>query len=330
MDDLHACTGRISEIANAFRQSQVLFSAHELGVFTLLEEPRTASDVAGLAQCSVRGMAMLLDGLVALELVQKDHGRYRNAPVASACLVPGKVGYQGPIVNHTRRSWDTWARLGEAVRNGTGVKQGQHRADSAELRDFILGMGNIAFLSAPDLLEHIDISPFRHFLDIGGGPGTYTVTFLRANPALHATLMDLPPVIEIARGQIAATSLKDRVTYRAGDCTSDPLGNGYDLVLISNVVHILSAEQNAALIRRCFDAMAPGGTLIIKDFLTDADRSGPAFSLLFSLHMLVHTEAGGTYSVDEARAWTDAAGFQPGKIKNLTAKTRLWIAEKPF
>lgn len=328
MDDLHAHTGRISEIANAFRQSQILFTAHDYGVFALLDEARTAADVAAQIGCSVRGTAMLLDGLVALELLEKHGNLYKNAPVASACLVPGKTAYQGPILNHTRRSWDTWSQLSEAVRTGTGVKQGHQKADSGELRDFILGMGNIAFLSAPDLLDHIDIAPFRHLLDIGGGPGTYTITFLRANPHLRATLMDLPPVIEIARSQISQAGLDSRVEYIAGDSTKDPLGHGYDLILISNLVHILSAEQNATLVRKCHDALMPGGTLIIKDFLTDPDRSGPAFSLIFALHMLLHTKAGGTYAIDEVRAWTDAAGFEPGDLKSLTPKTRLWIARK--
>lgn len=328
MDDLHAFTGRISEMANAFRQSQILFTAHDYGVFGILEDERSAEEVAQAIGCSVRGTAMLLDGLTALELLEKCSGRYRNTKLASTCLVPGKSAYQGPILNHVRRSWDTWSQLSEAIRTGTGVKKGNHKPSSEELRDFILGMSNIAFLSAPDLLEHIDISPFRRMLDIGGGPGTYTITFLKANPHLRATILDLPPVIEIAREQIAAAGIEDRVTFVPGDCMSADPGCGYDFVLVSNVIHILSAEQNTQLVRKCHAALAPGGTLIIKDFLTDPDRSGPAFSLIFALHMLLHTEAGGTYSIEEVRRWTEDAGFLPGELKSLTPKTRLWIVKK--
>ncbi|HNR30719.1 MAG TPA: methyltransferase [Candidatus Hydrogenedentes bacterium] len=328
MSELHEFTGKISEMANAFRQSRILFAAHDHNVFAFLEEDRGADDVAQRIGCSVRGTTMLLDGLVALDLVTKHGGRYRNGPVATTCLVPGKPAYQGAILRHTQRSWDAWSRLSEAVRTGTGVKQGSHRPATGELRDFILGMSNIAFLSAPDLLEHIDIAPFKHLLDVGGGPGTYTITFLKANPRLRATIMDLPPVIEIARDQVAVAGLEERVAYRPGDCTADDLGSGYDLILVSNIVHILSADQNARLVRKCHDALESGGTLIIKDFLTDPDRSGPAFSLIFALHMLLHTEAGGTYSIEEVRRWTDDAGFLPGELKSLTPKTRLWAAQK--
>lgn len=326
MDALHRYTARISEIANAFRQSQLLFAAMEFGVFTHLESPRSAKEVARAIHASERGTRILLDGLAALELVEKKRGRYRNAPVASACLVPGREAYQGAILGHTRRSSEIWARLPEAVRSGTGVKRGQPPAD--ELRDFILGMSNIAFLSAPDLLKHLDLARYRHFLDVGGGPGTYTITFLRACPELRATLMDMPPVVEIAREQVHAAGLDERVTFRPGDCTKEDLGEGYDLILISNLVHILGEAENRELVRKCHEALVPGGTLIIKDFLTDPGHTFPPFSLIFAVHMLLHTDAGRTYGEDEVRAWTNAAGFSEGTLHSLTEKTKLWIVDK--
>ncbi|MFP4500903.1 MAG: methyltransferase [Candidatus Hydrogenedentota bacterium] len=328
MSDLHEFTGKISEIANAFKQSQILFWAVESDVFSLLEKPQEADNVAHIQHWDPHGARLFLDGLVGIGLVEKQNNRYVNTPAASACLVPGKAAYQGAIIRHTENSWEPWARIGEAVRTGEGVVQGRQRAPR-ELRDFILGMGNIAMLSAPDLLEHIDISPYRHMLDIGGGPSTYTITFLRANPNLRTTLMDFPDVVDIAREQVDEAGLAARVDFLTGDCTKDPLGAGYDLILASNVVHILGPEQNAELVKKCFDALEPTGTLVIKDFITDPGHTGPPFSLIFALHMLLHTEQGRTYSQDEVQAWTDAAGFAPGELRTITPKTRLWIARKP-
>jgi SAM-dependent methyltransferase len=90
------------------------------------------------------------------------------------------------------------------------------------------------------------------------------------------------------------------------------LETGYDLVFMSNIIHSFSAEENAALVKRVYDALIPGGVILIKDFIMENDRSGPAFGLIFALHMLVHTPAGGTYTYDEIKGWTDAAGFLPG------------------
>lgn len=328
MSELHDFTGRISEMANAYKQSQLLFTAVEGDVFSLLDVPASARDVASARGWSTHGTALLLDALVGLELLTKDAGRYVNTPAAAACLVPGKPAYQGAIIRHTRNSWETWGRLEEAVRTGAGIVQGRQR-EPGELRDFILGMSNIAMLSAPDMLEHVDIAPCRRLLDVGGGPGTYTLTFLRANPALHATLMDFPDVLEIAREQVGAAGLIDRVEFRPGDAMTDDLGGGYDLILVSNVVHILGPEENAALVRKCHAALDPGGLLILKDFFTDPGHTGPPFSLVFAVHMLLHTAAGRTYSTEQARGWTDAAGFREGELKTLTPKTRLWLARKP-
>lgn len=328
MSELHEFTGKISEIANAYKQSQLLFTAVNADVFTPLDAPRSAEALAEAKGWSVRGTAIFLDGLVGIGLLEKDGDQYVNTPAASACLVPGKPAYQGAIIRHTQNSWDIWAGLEESVRTGTGVRRGQHE-DPEELRDFILGMANIAMLSAPDLLEHVDPAPYRNLLDIGGGPATYTITFLRANPDMRATLFDFPGVVEIARQQVEQAGLAGRVSFIAGDCTRDELGSGYDLVLLSNVVHILGPDENAAVVRKCFDALEPGGTLIIKDFLTDPGQTGPPFSLVFAVHMLLHTDKGRTYSTGEVRAWTEAAGFLPGELRHLTPKTRLWVARKP-
>ena len=110
--------------------------------------------------------------------------------------------------------------------------------------------------------------------------------------------------------------------------TTPDLGTGYDFIHLSNVIHMLSADDNAALIRRCYDALNPGGLLLIKDFLIEPERCGPPFSLLFALHMLVHTPAGDVYTRIDAQTWTDQAGFGPGRSIELTPASRLWLAEK--
>lgn len=322
-------SGHISGIAGAYRRSQILFAGLELGVFALLESPATAGAVAEKTGCSPRGMAMLLDGLAAVELLEKKDGLYVNGPAASACLVPGKPGWQGEIVRHSQGSWDAWAGLAECVRAGACGPGDERERDGAALRNFILGMQNIAQFSAVEVLDAMDLSRFRRMLDLAGGPATYSIAFLKRHPEMRATLFDRPPVVEIAREQVAAAGLAARFEFLSGDCHTDSLGGPHDLVFMSNIIHSFSGEENARLVKRAFDALAPGGVLVIKDFLTENDRSGPAFSLVFALHMLVHTPGGGTYSFAEAAAWTDAAGFAPGHAVPVTPQTRLWVAEKP-
>jgi len=329
-DGVRESVEALSQLTGGFMGAQVVFEAHAAGVFPLLVEPRTAPEVAEAVGWDARAARMLLDALVALEMVAKEGQTYRNGPVADACLVPGRPSYQGNIVSHRQHLMPRWARMGEALRSGTGV-DGPERPERSpeELRDFILGMNDIAKFSAQEVLGAVDLSSYRHFLDLGGGPATYPIALLQRFPDMKATLFDRPDVIGIAREQVAQAGLEDRVDYLGGDMTADGLGSGYDLVLISNIIHMFGPEANRSVVQRCFEAMAPGGLLIIKDFLVDDGRTGPPFSLIFALNMLVGTDKGDTYTFSEVEDWTHAAGFTNGRAIDLTAQSRLWLAEKP-
>ena len=320
----------LDEITSGYQRSQILFSALNAGIFPLLEEPRTAQEVAdALGGWSPRGVRMLLDSLVALELVSKTDGRYRNGAMASSCLVPGAPTDQTHIIKHKAFGWETWGKLQDAVRTGSPVQADRPEQSSEELRAFICGMADIAKHSARAMLEELDVSPYRRMLDVGGGPGTYAIAFLEANPDMQATVLDLPDVLPIGREHAASTTVADRLTFTAGDMTADSFGSGYDLILLSNIIHSYGSEMNRELVRKSYDALEPGGLLIIKDFLVSDDRTGPPFGLIFALNMLIHTEAGDTYTTAEVCHWTDAAGFGPGRLLDLTPQTRLWLAEKP-
>jgi len=328
LQQLREWTGKVSNIANGYKMSRILYTAFNAGVFDLLETPSTAKNVAEKLAWSERGTAMLLDGLVALDLVTQKQMNYKNTPAASACLAKTGCAYQGHILHHNFNSWNDWMLLEERVKTGTCEPKGENRT-GAPLRDFILGMRDIATISAREVLEALDLSEYKHVLDLACGPASYAIAFLQQYPKMRATLFDKPEVIEIAKEQVMDARLADRFSFIRGDCMKDNLGEEYDLVFMSNIIHSFSYEENAALVKRVYDALLPGGAILIKDFIMENDRSGPAFGLIFALHMLVHTPAGGTYTYDEVKAWTDAAGFLSGTATSLTPQTRLWLARKP-
>lgn len=319
----------VNNIVRGFMQSEILFAANNAGVFSHLEVPRSAEDIAETVGWDARATRILLDGLVALKLIEKSNGLYRNTPSASACLVPGGAAYQGHIIRHLEHVARRWARLEEPMRTGVGVDVDKNDRPPEELRAFILGMSDIARLSAREVLNAIDLSSYRHFLDIGGGPATYPITFLKAHPGMRATVFDLPPVIEIGREQVREAGIEDRVSFLPGDITKDAYGSGYDLVLISNIIHSFGPADNLAMIRKCHDAMTPGGLLIVKDFVVENDRSGPPYGLIFAINMLVGTREGDTYTYAEIAEWTRAAGFGEGRIVDLTPQSRMWLVNKP-
>jgi predicted O-methyltransferase YrrM len=174
---------------------------------------------------------------------------------------------------------------------------------------FIGAMDAMARARAPELVKTIRPGDARHFLDIGGASGTYTIAFLRAAPQMRATLFDLPPVIALARRRLQAEGMLRRVTLVAGDFYRNPLPTGHDLALLSAIIHQNSRTQNAALYRKTFRALTPGGRLVVRDHIMNPDRTRPRDGALFAVNMLCGTPGGGTYTFPEVREDLKAAGF---------------------
>jgi precorrin-6B methylase 2 len=151
---------------------------------------------------------------------------------------------------------------------------------------------------------------FRHLLDIGAGPATWTLAFLRAVPEARATVYDLPGVIPISRRHVEAAGLGERVDFIAGDFYSGAaLPAGADLAWVSAIVHQSSREQNRELFAKVHAALAPGGEIMVRDMVMDDDHTEPRAGALFAVNMLVRTEAGGTFSLAELREDLAHAGF---------------------
>jgi SAM-dependent methyltransferase len=89
----------------------------------------------------------------------------------------------------------------------------------------------------------------------------------------------------------------------------DDFGSGYDIIMLNAICHMFSEEQNRDIFRRAHQALAPNGRLVVQDFILNADKTGPQHAALFSLNMLVNTDAGASYSEFEYAHWMKAAGF---------------------
>ena len=319
----------VNQIATAYQQSQLLFTAVRAGVFDLLEESRSAAEIALALQWEERSARILLDALTAAELLEKHGGRYQNGVTASSCLVKGAKDYQGHIIQHAAHSWESYQGMEEAMKAGGPPGGPRRERTTAELRSFILGMDDIGRGSAQQLAKAVDFSKYLHLLDLGGGPATYPMVLVSAYPQLRATLFDRPDVIEIAKEQVEAGGLTDKIDFIPGDFMADPLGVGYDAILVSNIIHSYGTEENQRLVEKCAEALSPGGVLIVKDFFPNDERSGPPFALLFALHMFLHTEQGGTYTLNEVASWTREAGLEDGELIPVAVNSGAWIAHKP-
>ncbi len=126
---------------------------------------------------------------------------------------------------------------------------------------------------------------------------------------MHCEILDVPEVVPLAAEYVTNAGVSSQVSLRPGDMLRDDFGSGYDVIMLNAICHSFSEQQNQDIFRRAQQALAPNGRLVVQDFILNADKTGPQQAALFSLNMLVATEAGASYSEPEYTRWMKDAGF---------------------
>ncbi len=309
-------------LARGFMESRVLLTAVELDIFTALaNRAMTAREAARALGSDLRGTTTLLDALVGLGLLEKEHDVFCCPPASAGLLSRNSPSSVVPMLMHSVALWRRWSALTDVVRDGTPAQPPEPEQREKDREAFIGAMHTIGARMAAEMVAAIQPGDAARLLDVGGASGTYTQAFLEACPAMRATLFDLPPVVEIARRRLGPTAVVDRITFVTGDFYRDELPRGHDLALLSAIIHQNSAEQNVELFRKVSRALAPGGRLVIRDHVMSPDHTRPARGALFAVNMLVGTQGGGTYSFDEIRDGLSSAGFTA--VRLLQADDRM-------
>ncbi len=294
----------IRKIWGGFQGARVLFTANNYRVFDYLIKPQSAKTISKKLKTDLRAAEILLDALTGLGLLKKHSGRYQNSSLASQFLVSGRPYYQGDIIKHADTLWQNWSGLDHVLKTG----EPYHKAHNHEA--FILGMHNLAVLKAGNIIDRVGLKGVKTALDLGGGPGTYSMEM--AKRGVKVTLFDRPETVRIAKKIIGKKGIKD-IKFIQGDFILDDIGKGYDLIFISQILHSMSGEDNISVLKKCKKALNAGGRIVIQEFNISNDRTQPAPGALFSINMLVNTEGGRCYSSDELKHWLVKTGFK--KIK---------------
>ncbi|MGA3326300.1 MAG: methyltransferase [Terriglobia bacterium] len=315
----------LNQTLRAYMESRALLTALELDVFTAVGSGATAAEVAQKISTNPRATEMLLNALVAMGMLTKQQGVYRNTPTTGRYFAQTSKDNARPGLIHLANIWHRWSNLTDCVRAGTAVGH-QEMAERGQdwTEPFIAAMHRNAAERAPLVVQAVGAAGER-LLDVGGGSAAYSIAFAQAHERLHATLLDLPTVLPIAQGHINAAGLAERVQTRAGDLRRDPLGKGFTLVLVSAICHMLSPAENQDLLRRCFEALEPQGRVVIQDFILEPDKTAPKQAALFALNMLVGTPAGSTYSDEEYADWLREAGFHEVRQIRLPGPSSLMV-----
>ncbi len=301
---------QLKKLWGGYQSARVLMTANNYRVFDCLQKQKTANALAKDIGADVRATEILLDALAGMGLLIKQKDRYKNSSQSSRFLVSESPYYQGDIIKHGETMWDRWSDLDKVMKTG---KPSQRSRDHDA---FILGMHNISSHKAKNIISEVELEGVQSALDLGGGPGTYSIEMARRGA--HVTLFDLPETIEIAKKLLARSpKAAKKMTFLEGDFFVDDIGSGYDLIFISQIVHSLSEKENISLLRKCRKALSDKGRVVIHEFPIKDSKIAPVRSALFAVNMLVNSEGGRTWSPRDIKEWFKKAGFKAARKKDV-------------
>jgi SAM-dependent methyltransferase len=307
---------RILTVLSAFQQTAILRAAIELDVFTAIGEgANTPASLAQKSGAAERGVRILCDNLTIQGFLSKDTGRYALTPESAMFLDRRSPACMASLADFIGGEWfrKSFDALTESVRKGgTADLQGDNSKPKDEVWvNFARSMAPLAVPNAEFIAGLIDAKAARpcKVLDIAAGHGMYGITIAKHNPNAQITAADWPAVLEVAKENAHKAGVAARFAVRAGSAFEIDLGEGYDLVLLTNIFHHFDAPTCEKLMRRVHAALKPGGRAITLEFVPNEDRVSPPVTASFSIVMLASTDAGDAFTLTEYDGMFRRAGF---------------------
>ena len=343
----------IEDLATAYWYSETLFTAVELGVFSLLDpQGMSMENLSRRLRIKKEALERFLRALCRTGLVNKADGPdggafYFNSKASGRYLVSGKEGYLGDSVLWRKELCGPWAGLKGCLKKG-GRKDFLPPCEEKKLegrrRKYINAMDGVARAKAKEILPFLGSFPLEgELLDAGCGSGAIAEGFLGHAPSLKATLMDLPEVIDIARKKMLkarermseegkkGAGQKETGTKTKNLCPANMLepwpfeGGRFNLIVLSNIIHVYSQKELAHILENASRCLSADGLLLVHDFFLE---HRPEKTALFDLNMFINTFNGRVFSCSALKKEMKEAGFYFSELAPLESDTALLMASK--
>lgn len=327
----------LMRILGDFANSRILDATLEYDFFTHIHNGAHSADAVALqAGTNPRATRIVLDSLLAMDLIEKRDDRYYLPPISETFLVRGKPTYVGDFRHVALAFWDGLAHLKETLKTG---KPCGHMDTAGELQvweKLVLGIIVVAEPAAKALCDILKIGSEHkriRVLDIAGGSSIFGMTILSRNPCAEVTQLDWPNINAVAKKLSRERGFEGKIRFIDGEHRSAPLeSDHYDLAVASNFCRFESPQGNQELFAKTYAALKAGGTFVINDFVPNEERTVPTFALRFSVYTLTHTAEGECWTLSQYLPWLERAGFASisthDDIAQTLPGTMLIIAKK--
>jgi len=328
---------KILQTGLAFWSAKTLLSAVEIELFTeLAQNPADLISLQKRFGLHERGARDFLDGLVALGFLRREKGLYANTPETDLFLDKAKPSYVGGMLemaNH--RLFPAWNNLTPSLRSGKPHNEtkggGEPFAaiyeDPKRLKEFLSAMTGVSRSANLVIARQFPWTSYKTYVDIGTAQGDLAVQIALAHPHLTGTGFDLPVTGPVFEEYVAQNGLANRIKFASGSFFTDPLPQA-DVVLMGHILHDWDLDQKKLLLKKAYEALPPGGAIVIYDAIIDDERSQNAFGLMLSLNMLIETPGGFDYTGADCTGWMKEAGFQSIRVQHLVGPDSMVIGIK--
>jgi predicted O-methyltransferase YrrM len=307
---------RLMQFMFGFAPPLILEAALQHGIFDSLDDaPKTVEQVSQVTGASVRGLRAVMNALVALGFLSKDAvQRYSLTLESRVFLVSTKPSFLGGLLHQaTQQLLPQWIKLPEIVQTGEPAHaMNQEAAGGAFFEKFVEDLFPANYPAAQALAKLLNLSQIQQpiaVLDLATGCGVWGIGLAQASPQVQVTAIDWVQVIPVAQRLAAKYGVTEQLRLVAGDLLEVEFGNGYQIATLGQILHSEGEARSRRLLAKVYEALAPGGTIAIAEWIANSDHSGPVSAMIFAVNMLVHTEQGDTFSIEEMSEWLHTAGF---------------------
>ncbi|HUE84480.1 MAG TPA: methyltransferase [Vicinamibacterales bacterium] len=296
-------------------KARMIMAGVRLGIFeALAQESHTHQTLAVTLKLDASCLDLLLRSLVYAGYLELHGERYALSSLAKDTMITGARHDLTGFAQWHYTHWKFIDHLEELMRTGVGVDFHATMTDPEAWGHYQKAMLEIARFDAPILARHVPVRKgATRLLDVAGGHGLLGATIARRHSPMHATVIDLPAAIEHARSLAQHEGHADIVEHRPGDLMTGDFGTGWDVVLLSNILHHLTPQLVRSVVARVHDALTIGGTVAIWELERPARSKRPSEGDGVALFFRLISSAA-AYSGEEYKGWLEDAGFTHTKI----------------
>lgn len=322
-------TQRLNEMAFAFRHSSTLVAAIDVGLFTAISEgAHEPAQVAAKLDVPAENAERLMITCATLDLLKKEGGKYNNTPDVERYLVKTGRAYFGDyLVYQTRADWDSWKNITSLIRPPTRRYESMWK-DPQAARTFTVAGYNSSISAGHKLAREFNFSDYSLLLDLGGGSGCYSIAACLGHPNLRTIVFDHPYVCAVAEEFITQAGLSDRIQTHPGDFFESDYPRGADLISYITPLQVYERDDVQWLINKAVNALKPGGTMLVVEYMLNDDKTGPPDSAFRHLMGLAPGRKGRVNTGAEFCEFLKKAGcidmevteFIPGSLGRVTGR----------